>query len=185
MNADLADFLAKHTPFDEEMAMGGAGTMPLRIISYLGDVLPLSDYITSVRSIVFRDEAVLVLRNMHSLHIMPGGRREMGESLEETLHREVLEETGWTLTNISVLGFRHLHHLAPRPPAYSYPHPDFLWVGYMVDAVECLPDVVPDDYELASTFRSLTEVQTLGLTQAERIYLDAGRKIRTHRPVGL
>ena len=153
--------------------------MPLRIRSYVSDALPPLEYVTSVRSIVFREDEVLVLRNEDSMHIMPGGRRETGETVEETLRCEVLEEAGWEISRIVVLGFRHLQHLAPKPREYLYPYPDFLWVMCMADAAEFVPAaILADDYEIEATFRPATEVRVLDVTQGERLYLDAALKRR-------
>jgi 8-oxo-dGTP pyrophosphatase MutT (NUDIX family) len=179
MNADLVEFITRHTPIDEEQVSWRDGKMPLHIISYLSDALPPVEYVTSVRAIVLRDASVLVLKNVHSKHVMPGGRREAHESFEQTLHREVLEEAGWTITRTEVLGFRHVHHLAPKPLDYAYPYPDFVWLIYAADAGEYRPDArMLDDYEEEANFRPFNEVQTFGLTQAEHLYLDAARKRR-------
>jgi len=120
MEPDLAAFLARHTPQTQESAVWGGGTHPLRITAYLGHELPPLAYVTSVRSVVFHDATALVLRDRDGLHILPGGRREPGETIEETLRREVLEETGWTLRAPTLLGFLHFHHLSPRPPGHPY-----------------------------------------------------------------
>ncbi len=183
MQADLADYLARHTPLAVEEAVWGDGRISLRITTYLAEECPPLVVITSVRSLVFRDDTILVLRNQHSVHIVPGGRREAGETLEATLRREVLEETGWQLTTITLLGFRHLHHLAPKLPDYLYPHPDFFWGIYMADAAELMPEgVLANEYELEAVFRPITEVQTLDLTPGEQLYLDAALKLRRGRP---
>lgn len=159
MKQDLADFLARHTPLDEKDDVWGNGTVPLCITSHLGNELPPLRYVTSVRSIVFRDDSVIVLRNRDGTHAMPGGRREPNESLSETLHREVLEETGWTISIGPVLGFIRFHHLKDQGPSYPYPHPDFLQVIYVSEALDHKPEYkLADDYELDSEFRSIAEV---------------------------
>ncbi len=181
MNADLEAFIARHTPLDEETAIWNQGRMPLQIVSYVSEEIPPSQYITSVRSIVFRRDSVLVLHNRDSTHIMPGGRREPDESLEQTLRREVLEEAGWTLAQIAVLGFRHLRHRAPRPLEYPFPYPDFAWIICMADGAEFRPDArMHDDYEVDSAMRPLEEVRALDLTRAEQIYLDVALERRKH-----
>ena len=179
MTSDLAGFLARHTPLVEESAVWGDGTLPLRIRSYLGDDVPPLEYVTSVRCLVFRDESILVLRNADSTHIVPGGRREGAETLEATLHREVLEETGWTLAGVCQLGFRHFRHLGTKPPGYAYPFPDFVQVVYMADAAAYRPEaILPGDYELEAGFRPVGEVQSLALSPGERLYLEAALERR-------
>ncbi len=179
MAADLAAFLASYVPIDEERALWANGTLPLAITSFLGDRLPPLELVTSVRSIVVRGSSILVLRNRHSRHIMPGGRREPGETLEETVRREILEESGWTIARPSLLGFRHLHHLGPKPPDYGFPYPDFFWLIYVADAAGFVPSAkLSDDYEQDAEFHSLDTVHALGLTRAERVYLDAAFRAR-------
>ncbi|HZS86313.1 MAG TPA: hypothetical protein VFE42_02345 [Chloroflexota bacterium] len=63
MKPDLAAFLARHAPLTEEMVMWGGGTIPLRVTGYLTSEQPLPAYVTSVRSLVFRDGCILVMQN--------------------------------------------------------------------------------------------------------------------------
>ncbi|MDA0746484.1 MAG: NUDIX domain-containing protein [bacterium] len=178
-SSDLAEFLGRHHPFAEAACVWGDGTLPLRECFYLGKEIPPLEYVTSVRSLVFKGELVLVLQNRHSTHILPGGRREPGETLEETLRREVMEESGWTISGISLVGFMHFHHLKPRPPGYGYPHPDFVQLVYASEAVTCVPESrVPDDYEAKAYFCPNEDLEKLGIAEYELHYLNTALKTR-------
>jgi 8-oxo-dGTP pyrophosphatase MutT (NUDIX family) len=110
-----------------EQVTWARGTMPLRVSAHVTDRRPPDNLITSVRCIVFVGSKVVVCRDPDQLHVIPGGRREAGESLAQTAVREVHEETGWHLDPgaLTQLGFLHLQHLAPKPDGYAYPYPDF------------------------------------------------------------
>src|SRR5690606_16149298 len=112
----LAAFLARYQPHSEEMAVWGIHRF--QVASYLSADMPPDAFIISVRAIVCDRQRLLVVRDLDSVHIVPGGRREPGETLEQTLRREVLEETGWQIDPPSLLGFKHFHHLTPKPPGY-------------------------------------------------------------------
>src|SRR3990170_9043786 len=134
MQKDLSDFLADGTRLYEGSTNWG-GTMPLQITLYLCNKLPPLEYVSSVRAIVFQERSVLVITQENGqMYIIPGGRVQQGEAPLETLKRELLEETGWTLHKTKLLGCMHLHHLAPKPEGYSYPYPDFLWLIYIAEA---------------------------------------------------
>lgn len=159
---DLKEYLARHTPTKSSTAMWGKGTIPLRITGYLADEPPPLAYVTSVRAVVFKGDEVLVQRNRDGYNLLPGGRREPGETLEETLERELLEESGWTLGARSLLAVVHLQHLGPKPPDYRYVYPDFVWVIYVAEAESYRPEAMVDDgYEVDSGFRSVEEARRL------------------------
>lgn len=167
----LAAFLARHQPQMEEVVTWGA--LRLHVTSYLSADLPPAALITSVRAVV-RDEArVLVVRDPESVHIVPGGRREPSETLEQTLRREVLEETGWHIDQVALVGFRHFHHLTPKPPGYGYPYPDFIHLIHRARPLRYDADARhTDGYELDATFVPLQQRHTLPLSAGERMFLE-------------
>ena len=180
MDVELAQFLSRCQLLAEETAAWDNGRMPLGIAAYLCRELPPLDYVTSVRAIVLRDDSVLVVRDAeNSYHIIPGGRREVGETLEATLQREVLEETGWTINQISLLGFIHFRHLAPKPVDYAYPYPDFLQLVYAANAVNFNADAKQlGQYELESGFRSIDEINRLSIAASQQAFLNAALKMK-------
>ena len=64
----------------------------------------------AVSAAIFRDDRVLIVRRArppaHGLHTLPGGVVELGETLQEAVIREVLEETGLVIAPIELVGFR-------------------------------------------------------------------------------
>lgn len=173
MESDLSRFRARHSPVVTESVAWG-NQFRFRIASYLCDEFPPLGFVTSVRAVVLLDGLALLQRDQDSLHILPGGRREAGEPPEATLRREVREETGWTLDLVSVLGFMLYHHLDPKPPDHPYPHPDFVQIVYAGRAARFSAEAKLDDgYEVESTLLPVANLQGLGLSQRELVYLDA------------
>ncbi|HEU5097731.1 MAG TPA: hypothetical protein VFU22_01715, partial [Roseiflexaceae bacterium] len=79
----LADFLTDNRPRIEELIRWD--DLRLRVTSYLTAEVPPLGLVTSVRAIVLNDESVVVVRAPEGLHLLPGGRREPGEALVDTL----------------------------------------------------------------------------------------------------
>lgn len=176
---NLATFLARYHPRAKGTTVWGDGMIHLQVASFLTDDLPPTEYVTSVRAVVFRDDSVLAFRDQHGVHVLPGGRRERVEALEETLRRELLEETGWRIAQVSQLGCTHFHHLTPEPRDYPYPYPDFLQIVYLVEAVEFVPEAkIPDEFVEQSFFHPISHIRGLGLAPGERLFLDAAIRLR-------
>lgn len=172
VSPELVVFLSPFSPASTETETWG--DLPLLIHGYLSDVLPASRWISSVRCVILSNDDVLVVRSPDSIHVLPGGRIEAGETLLETLYREVLEETGWTVRNPELLGFIHYHHLAQRPPDYPYAYPDFVQVVYHATASEQqAAQRLADEYEIEARFVAVDEAQQLALSARDRLYLQA------------
>lgn len=174
MSAELEQYLSRQQPISEVTVEWGNGLF-LRITAYLTDVVPPLEYVTSVRAIVRRGDSVLAVRDAEgTFHILPGGRCEKGETLAATLHREVLEETGWAISEPSLVGVLHFHHLGPRPADYVYPYPDFMQLVYWAEAEAFRPaESKPGKYEVESRLCPVDQVTALGLPASQQIFLNA------------
>jgi 8-oxo-dGTP pyrophosphatase MutT (NUDIX family) len=127
----IAPLLEGRGPLSVERVEWAVGA--LQLSAYAGDVELPDELVTSVRCIVTVADRLLVTRTVHGdVSIAPGGRREPGETLEQTAIREVHEETGCALDPDSLerIGFHHFEHLAPVPDGHPFPHPDFLQVVF-------------------------------------------------------
>jgi ADP-ribose pyrophosphatase YjhB (NUDIX family) len=146
----------------------------LRVRTYLTTTLPTLDLVSSVRALVRQGDQILVVRDPVSVHILPGGRREPGETLMQTLEREVLEETDWAIRDARLIGLAYFQHLTPKPADYRYPYPDFLHLVYVATADRYdATQREADGYELESGFQPLATVEELPILQGERALLRA------------
>lgn len=131
----LEAFVAGRTPSYEGVTQWGeAVRLAVRILPCAE--LPPADLVTSVRGVVFKAGKVVVVDDGIDSHVMPGGRREPGESLGQTLDRELLEECGWTMPAPRLFGMIWFRHLSPKPDGYRYPYPDFLHLLFAGEAGE-------------------------------------------------
>ncbi len=178
-DSELTDFLASGRLIGVDTIFW-SDEMHLGLACYIGNRQPPLHYVSSVRAIVFRNDAVLVVRGDRcQFYILPGGRKEKNELPEETLRREVLEETGWTLKELSILGFMHFHHLSSKPVDYSYPYPDFLWLVYIAQADNYIQEaIVADKYVTGVKFCTIKELPGLGFEKGQLAFLDDAIKLR-------
>ena len=169
---DLASFLAPLPSFAKEAANWGRHRFDLT--DYLAEEQPPLRYVTSSRAVLIDGDDVLVVRDPGGNHVMPGGRLEAGESPEDALRRELLEETGWTIARLQRIGFRHFHHLTPEPPGWTYPYPNFIQVVYACAPGEYRPErMEPDEFVLGAEFVPIVEAKRLDLDAGQPGFLDA------------
>lgn len=162
MDKPLADFLGAHQPLAVEDVVWGNGRFPLHIRGFCTTEIPPRAYILSARSIVFREDKVLVVADPDGMHIVLGGRIEEDETFWQTAQREVGEESGWLIERPQMLGFLHYRHLADRA-AVPFPlYPDFLQVVYISQAYAYYADLLDEESpELWAKFYSIDEVHQL------------------------
>ena len=169
----LDKFLSRHKRVSQNTAKWRGG-IELEVSGYLCSEAPPADLVSSVRAIVFREDSVLVMRNLEGDHIVPGGRVEEGETHEEVLRRELLEEAGVEINVMAQIGVVHLRHTTPKPEGHPYPYPDFLWRVYVASFVDQRPlATVEDDYEVSSRFLPLPQVRRLALDTYQNAFLEA------------
>jgi 8-oxo-dGTP diphosphatase len=174
----LATFLTRQAPLiaeDDQWRWDGVPT-PLRRTTYLTAEEPPLAAVTSVRAIVFHGEEVLVVREPGGeYYVVPGGRREPGETIEATLRREIVEETGWSLGAIEPLAVTHYRHIGPCPPGYPYPYPDFAQIIFLAEATSFDPNGrIPDEWVAESGFYATEEALRLVAPRpSERLLLEA------------
>lgn len=176
---DITAFLADHSPAAEDSVFWANGTLPLKSTLYLSDSVPPLDVILSVRCLVFDADTVLVMRDIDEQHIVPGGRREAGESFEQTVRRELFEESGYALGTLYPLGFVHHHRLAPIPEGDVYPHADFFWLIRYAEVGAHHPELRLDDpHQIDIQWMSIEAAAKLPLRYGQAVMLDAAAQAR-------
>jgi ADP-ribose pyrophosphatase YjhB (NUDIX family) len=132
--AGFAATLANHTPIIDVEVQWPSARLHAR--TYLaGPELP-PELVTSARAVVFKGSRVVVVRQNDGVaHIEPGGGIEPGESVEDAVRREVLEETGWSLGPLTPLGFHHFRPLGEPVPNFRFRWGDFVHPLFVAEAL--------------------------------------------------
>lgn len=89
----------------------------------LTEHLPPLELVSTAMVLAFQGDRLLMTHLKKRGWDIPGGHVEAGEKPEETLRREVIEETGVELGTLHVLGYQQLLILTQPPPTYRYPFP--------------------------------------------------------------
>lgn len=133
VDESLSAFLRSHPCHHEyEETWPLATPVPLRAALGFAGVLPPAAVRSSILAIVTGPAPQVLFIHPHQptgdiAHLIPGGRPEPGESPEETVVREVGEETGWRVRPGPIIGYRHFHHLGPLTAEMAdRPYPDFV-----------------------------------------------------------
>lgn len=132
--------IARLTALSDEVVQWPKGR--LRLSNYVSNVTVPEVLVTSVRAVVLKGQDIVLVRTRDGYaHVTPGGRREAGETLEETLRRGVLEECGWTLGRVRQFGFQFFEHLDDMPIAeLPIPHREFVNLLYVAEGDRHLPE---------------------------------------------
>jgi len=179
---DLVALLSRMTPVARDRVVW-PGRFIVDIAAYPTPTALPDDLVTSVRCIVWVDGRVVLCHAPDEDHIWPGGRREPGETYEQTARREVYEETGWLIEpgELRPLGFLHYRLLDPVPADHPYPHPDFLQVVYTAaahDRADHRPAEWADleGWERSHRLLRPDELAAVRLTAVQRAFLDQARE---------
>ncbi len=172
MDDDLAEFLSPLTVFEEETQVWESfGTV--RISCYLTDKMPPLRYVSSARAVVIDGDRVLLVQDRDGgVHIIPGGKLEAGETPEDAMRREVIEETGWSLSFCTPIGVLHFANVRPMSEGQRV-QPDFLHVVYAGIPGKYHPELMEvDGYEIGSEFVSIDQVRRMSLGTGQETYID-------------
>jgi ADP-ribose pyrophosphatase YjhB (NUDIX family) len=122
--------LAAYDPFFDHEVQRPEGRLRSRCYAA---AIPVPDIMVSaIRAVVFKDSRVVVVSEADGTHhVMPGGRRQPGETQEATVRRELLEECGWHVGELRPFAFLHFQHPGPTPPPAWC---DFANVIYLAEA---------------------------------------------------
>lgn len=134
----LTALLAGQAPVARRIVTWLNGTMTLRIGAYTTTPELPTELVTSVRCLVRVGEQFVLCENADGCHLVPGGRRQSGETYVDTAVREVHEETGWLVRpeSLRTVGWLHVENLGTRPRDDSAAYPDFLQIVLCGTAVE-------------------------------------------------
>lgn len=144
----------------------------------LSSLLPTRELVTTALVLAFAGDHLLMTHLMSRGWDIPGGHVESGEHPDETVLREVYEETGATLEALHLLGYQRLRLLGPKPVSYRYPYPESYQAFYWA-RVASLGDFVPTEEARGRALFSPSEAQTLSWVQLNSDLYEAALRMMT------
>jgi len=129
--------------------------------------LPSQELVATALAVAFAGDHLLMTNLRSRGWDIPGGHVEPGEHPEETVRREVYEETGATLGSLHLLGYQRLRLLGPAPITYGYPYPDCYQVFYWAQVIS-LDDFLPSAETQGRAFFSPLQARTHPWVQHDR-----------------
>ncbi|GAB2540383.1 NUDIX hydrolase [Nocardia heshunensis] len=110
--------------------------------------LPPDELVTNIHVVCFVGDRIVLCRDARDIWFLPGGTREAGESIEDCVIRELIEEAGAELTGpIHPIGAHYATTDHPTPYRPWQPHPHKAWLWCTADVELTGPPTNPDDGE--------------------------------------
>lgn len=150
--------------------------LPNEIALILDENLPPPHLVTSALALAFDGDHLLMTNLAQRGWDIPGGHREADETPEQTMRREVWEESGAILEEVRVLGYQRIRLLGPVPTDYRYPYPDSYQVLYLGRVSQLPPFLATDETQERALF-SLSAAYTLRWVQENQPIYDAALRI--------
>jgi len=138
----------------------------------LSSLLPPRELVTTAFAVAFAGDRLLMTHLTSRGWDIPGGHVELGERPDETVRREVSEETGAALGPLYLLGYQRLRLLGPKPLSYRYPYPDSYQVFYW-SQIKSLDDFLPTAEAQGWALFPPFEARTLSWIQLNRELYEA------------
>lgn len=160
---DITDSTIRET-YPALFALNRWGNVTFTGFHLLAEWPPL-DLIQSVNVVPFVGDRCVAIFLWNGHAMLPGGTRELGETLEETARRELIEETGASFKTCFPFAYWESFSADPKPWRPFLAHPHFIravaWADVELDG---LPTNPPDGEQIAT-------VELLTRTEAEARFL--------------
>ncbi len=151
---------------------------PNEISLILDENLPPRHLITSAVALAFH-EGTFLMTNLHQRGWdIPGGHIDPGETPEETMRREVMEEAAVELGPMRLFGYQRIRLLGEVPAGYRYPAPASYQVFYIGQVTTILP-FAPTTEASDRAFFTPVAAQSQRWVQENRLMYEAACKLIT------
>lgn len=156
---------------------------PNRVRLLRVDELPPRALITSALGLFFAGDALLMSNLAQRGWDIPGGHMEPGETPEDTVRREVHEETGAELGPIRLFAAQQIEIAAPCPRDYRYPYPISYQVFYCGPVARLASFAATDEVSARGLFDPL-QAQQLAWVQTHPELYRAARSLVVGKSIG-
>ena len=148
---------------------------------FLAEELPPLELFTGASCVgIMEPGGKIVLSHTHQGWSCPGGHQEDGETLEQTMQREALEEGGFRVERYRLLGFRKVtntRQLFARQTGKPYPFPTSYIAWYVAKSSLPLVPTTGDDGEVFEA-RLFTLEGMRAMHLADQQLIEAGVSLR-------
>lgn len=138
---------------------------------------PVDALISRIHVVARTEGGVVVCRSANGWRFLPGGTREPGETVEQTVDRELVEEAGARRTgSLTWIGAHRADHRGPQPYRPHLPHPLAFWAYAATDVVIEQAPTNPADGEDVVEVTALPVAEAVAfLTPNDPIHADVLR----------